>query len=77
MQACVHAAVPKAAAYHARYLLNCLLSGSEEYRTKNAAECVIDKECPNECECEGTVINCSGRRLTQLPREFPSYATEM
>jgi len=52
-------------------------AGSEEYRTRNAAICIIDNECPAQCSCDGTVINCNARRLTQLPDEFPSYATEM
>jgi len=58
------------------YVYSCA-TGSEEYRTRNAAMCIIDKECPSECSCDGTVIHCNALRLTQLPDEFPSYATEM
>ncbi|KAK2163803.1 hypothetical protein LSH36_74g12006 [Paralvinella palmiformis] len=51
--------------------------GSEVYRTRNAAECIIDSECPEDCDCEGTVVLCSGRGLTAMPKEIPSYTTEL
>ena len=51
--------------------------GSEEFRTRNASTCQIDIECPADCTCDRTTINCSGRRLTQVPVAFPSYVTEM
>lgn len=51
--------------------------GSEKLRTRGAADCVIDKDCPAECDCEGTLVNCSGRKLATFPEDFPSYATEM
>jgi len=51
--------------------------GSEEYRTKKAGKCVIDNDCPEECECEGTVVDCTARKLTMIPEKLPSYATEI
>ncbi|GAB6025016.1 hypothetical protein CHUAL_010127 [Chamberlinius hualienensis] len=49
----------------------------EEYRTKLAGQCLIDEDCPEECVCEGTIIDCSGRQLKEIPENIPTFATEL
>ncbi|KAH9524852.1 Slit 2 protein [Bulinus truncatus] len=51
--------------------------GSEQHRTKNAATCMIDRECPAECLCTGTTVDCSKRELTDIPEDMPMYTTEL
>ncbi|XP_056004929.1 slit homolog 2 protein-like isoform X2 [Ostrea edulis] len=51
--------------------------GSEIHRTKNAGQCVIDVECPKQCVCLGTVVDCSNRHLTLIPDNLPIYTTEL
>lgn len=51
--------------------------GSEEYRTVRAGECVIDKDCPKNCVCEGTIVDCSRRRLKEIPNDIPMFTTEL
>ncbi|XP_067141725.1 protein slit-like isoform X1 [Centruroides vittatus] len=51
--------------------------GSEEYRTKLAGQCIVDKECPENCVCEGTIIDCSKKRLRDIPNDVPMFATEL
>nr|SOU94110.1 Slit [Glomeris marginata] len=51
--------------------------GSEEHRTKQAGNCVIDKACPSSCVCEGTIVDCSGRRLKEIPNDIPMFTTDM
>ncbi|KAK3096058.1 hypothetical protein FSP39_022615 [Pinctada imbricata] len=51
--------------------------GAEKHRTKNAGTCMIDVECPKECVCLGTVVDCSGRQLTTIPSNIPLYTTEL
>ncbi|XP_071091195.1 protein slit-like isoform X2 [Haliotis cracherodii] len=50
---------------------------SEAHRTKNAGNCMIDRECPRECVCIGTTVDCSGRGLKYIPKELPMYTTEL
>ena len=52
-------------------------AGLEEMRTKRAAECMVDVECPPDCRCEGPLVNCSARRFESVPAQFPNFATEM
>ncbi|CAH1783872.1 unnamed protein product [Owenia fusiformis] len=49
----------------------------EEHRTKHAGECMVDRDCPKMCICEGTTVDCSGRRLTKIPEDLPSYTTDL
>ncbi|XP_059170224.1 slit homolog 2 protein-like isoform X2 [Physella acuta] len=51
--------------------------GSEHHRTKNAGTCMIDRECPAECVCMGTTVECSKRGLTEIPEDIPMYTTEL
>ncbi|KAK3600848.1 hypothetical protein CHS0354_014213 [Potamilus streckersoni] len=50
---------------------------AEIHRTKNAGRCIIDNVCPTQCECLGTTVDCSARRLTHIPLNLPSYTTEL
>ncbi|KAF4517658.1 hypothetical protein B566_EDAN002890 [Ephemera danica] len=51
--------------------------GSEELRTRLAGDCVVDTACPAGCSCEGTVVDCSARGLTEIPKDLPQYTTEL
>ncbi|XP_002738338.3 slit homolog 2 protein [Saccoglossus kowalevskii] len=51
--------------------------GSEEYRTKQAGQCIIDTDCPAQCLCEGTIIDCSAIGLKEVPDDIPGFATEL
>ncbi|XP_013386131.1 slit homolog 2 protein isoform X2 [Lingula anatina] len=51
--------------------------GGEEYRTKNAGTCMVDKACPTDCECDGATVDCSGRMLTAIPENLPLYTVEL
>ncbi|XP_073994613.1 slit guidance ligand isoform X3 [Rhodnius prolixus] len=51
--------------------------GVEEYRTRHAGDCLIDRGCPNGCTCDGTLIDCSARGLTDIPKDIPMYTTEL
>lgn len=42
-----------------------------------AGQCIIDSDCPAECTCEGTVVDCSRKGLTQISRQLPMYTTEL
>ena len=39
--------------------------------------CEDDPSCPAQCTCKGTVIDCSGKGLTEIPQELPLYTTEL
>lgn len=49
--------------------------GSEQFRTKFAGHCMVDEQCPTQCTCEGSVVNCAGRQLTEIPSNLPLYTT--
>ncbi|XP_070212275.1 protein slit-like isoform X2 [Littorina saxatilis] len=51
--------------------------GAEVHRTINAGTCMIDRECPRDCVCLGTSVDCSARGLTTIPAEIPQYTTEL
>ncbi|XP_014663384.1 PREDICTED: slit homolog 2 protein-like [Priapulus caudatus] len=51
--------------------------GSEEYRTKNADQCLIDMECPPSCVCDGTIVDCSNRKLRAVPEDIPMFTTDL
>lgn len=33
--------------------------------------------CPSGCSCVGSVVDCSGMRLTAVPRDLPQHTTEL
>ncbi|XP_060527309.1 protein slit isoform X2 [Cylas formicarius] len=49
----------------------------EDFRTRYAGDCLIDGDCPAGCSCDGTVVDCSGRGLKEIPRDVPLYTTEL
>ncbi|CAI9733149.1 homolog 2 slit-like isoform X1 [Octopus vulgaris] len=51
--------------------------GSEQQRTRNAGICAIVSQCPSDCDCSGTTVDCSGRRLSKLPDTLPDYTTHL
>ncbi|XP_017781049.1 PREDICTED: protein slit [Nicrophorus vespilloides] len=51
--------------------------GQEDFRTRFAGECLIDNACPAGCACDGTIVDCSGRNLKEIPRDIPLYTTEL
>ncbi|XP_072177932.1 slit homolog 2 protein-like [Diadema setosum] len=50
---------------------------SEYYRTMRAGECFIDFDCPDSCNCQGSIVDCSGRGLPTVPDNIPMYTTEL
>ena len=54
-----------------------MCAGAEVHRTINAGTCMIDRECPRECVCVGTQVDCSGRGLAKVPAGVPQYTTEL
>lgn len=54
-----------------------LYSGAEHHRTENAGSCMVDMACPDSCVCLGTVVDCSGRGLTAIPKDIPTYTTSL
>ncbi|KAK6638540.1 hypothetical protein RUM43_006807 [Polyplax serrata] len=51
--------------------------GTEEFRTRYAGDCVIDSACPAGCSCDGTIVDCGGRGLTEVPKDVPMYTTDL
>ncbi|CAG2168593.1 unnamed protein product [Oppiella nova] len=51
--------------------------GMEELRTKYANQCLVDTKCPDNCVCDGTVVDCSKRDLKDIPNDIPTFATEL
>ncbi|BES89823.1 Slit protein [Nesidiocoris tenuis] len=50
---------------------------SEESRTRHAGDCLIDSGCPSGCSCDGTLVDCSGRSLTEVPKDIPMFTTDL
>ncbi|GBM42199.1 Protein slit [Araneus ventricosus] len=50
---------------------------TEAYRSRGAGECASVHDCPDPCVCEGSVVDCSGKRLRDIPENIPSYTTEL
>jgi Leucine rich repeat N-terminal domain len=48
-----------------------------EKTLQEMSSCEDDPACPADCTCKGTVVDCSGRELTEIPRELPLYTTEL
>ncbi|KAI8480481.1 Slit 2 protein, partial [Branchiostoma belcheri] len=44
---------------------------------KGSGQCKVDDDCPDRCICEGTVVDCTNRKLDSVPDVIPSYATEL
>ncbi len=40
-------------------------------------ECGVEMTCPAGCVCEGTVVDCSGLHLTEMPKDVPIQTTEL
>lgn len=53
------------------------LGQDELFRSKYVGECMVDIECPADCSCDGTTVDCSGRNLKEIPRDIPLYTTEL
>ena len=34
-------------------------------------------ECPKECTCENRIVNCSAKKLTEIPKNLPENAIEL
>lgn len=54
-----------------------LLGSWDEMRMKLSGECRLDTDCPAQCQCDGTVVDCSGRSLKEIPRDIPLHTTEL
>lgn len=39
--------------------------------------CEQINECPIKCVCKGTVVDCKGKNLTDIPANIPETTTEM
>jgi hypothetical protein len=39
--------------------------------------CEPPTECPTECVCTGTVVDCKGKNLFEIPMNLPEITTEM
>jgi hypothetical protein len=39
--------------------------------------CVTLNECPADCICHGTVVDCRNQNLQGIPFNIPSYTTEL
>lgn len=66
----------KCFSYKLIFNLNYVL-GTEEFRTRYAGDCVIDSACPAGCSCDGTIVDCGGRGLTEVPKDVPMYTTDL
>ncbi|CAN8023631.1 unnamed protein product [Ixodes persulcatus] len=51
--------------------------GSEEHRTRLAGDCIVDRDCPESCVCEGTIVDCSRKSLREIPSDLPTFTTEL
>lgn len=52
-------------------------SGVDDHKTRLIGECRVDLECPAQCHCDRTTVDCSGRGLKEIPRDIPLYTTEL
>ncbi|XP_067937916.1 slit homolog 2 protein-like isoform X2 [Watersipora subatra] len=41
------------------------------------ATCDLRVECPSECACRGTTVDCSGMDLMEIPENIPPFVTEL
>lgn len=49
----------------------------DDARSGDVGQCAAERQCPKACVCQGTVVDCSGRKLKQIPTDLPAYATEL
>ena len=54
-----------------------VVSGDEFEVTHNAGECHLYRDCPKNCVCDDTTVDCSGVRLTHLPETLPVHTTRL
>ncbi|OQV13915.1 Protein slit [Hypsibius exemplaris] len=47
----------------------CMLNGPGQQQTNS--------QCPEECLCYGTIVNCSSRKLETFPSRLPKFATQL
>nr|XP_018908072.1 PREDICTED: protein slit isoform X2 [Bemisia tabaci] len=40
-------------------------------------DCMIERACPTNCSCDGTIVDCSARGLKEVPKDIPAYTTEL
>lgn len=57
--------------------MNDFIGSWDEMRIKLSGECRMDTDCPSMCQCDGTVVDCSGRGLKEIPRDIPLHTTEL
>ncbi|XP_050293925.1 protein slit isoform X3 [Anthonomus grandis grandis] len=55
----------------------CKRNGQEEFRSASTGDCFVDTECPEGCSCDGTIVDCSGRGLKEIPKDIPLQTTEL
>ncbi|XP_076063489.1 protein slit-like [Oratosquilla oratoria] len=48
---------------------------TSDLRLRYAGRCKEEGSCPLNCHCDGSRVDCSGRGITTLPREFPPTTT--
>ena len=53
------------------------MTPSDEVLTISEVMCDAPYSCPKECECESSVVKCSGKGLTQIPVKLPSDTSEL
>lgn len=51
-------------------------TGFDDMKSKTS-DCFSDVPCPSNCSCDGTVVDCSGRLLNEIPKDIPIYTTEL
>lgn len=52
-------------------------SGTEDPRSRFSSQCFMELLCPDQCRCEGTVVDCSSQKLTRIPSHLPEYVTDL
>ena len=55
----------------------CFSGVDDDGRNRNAGQCTSDRQCPQSCVCDGSVVDCSGRKLKQIPADIPAYTREL
>lgn len=54
-----------------------MAAGDEELLTKRAGECILPGPCPFPCTCTGATVDCSGQKLTSIPKDLPIYTSHL
>eukprot|EP00096_Caligus_rogercresseyi_P013821 TRINITY_DN6421_c0_g1_i2.p1 TRINITY_DN6421_c0_g1~~TRINITY_DN6421_c0_g1_i2.p1 ORF type:complete len:1396 (-),score=344.95 TRINITY_DN6421_c0_g1_i2:865-5052(-) len=50
-------------------------AGGED--SSNFAHCPLNVDCPQECFCEGSIVDCSRRQLKDIPANIPTSTTKL